>query len=430
MALARRVLFRNPMMTFSQLELMARANRWLKSDAHELDPAKIVTLRQIAAGTSTESPRFAEKLGVKPGEAAEYARYLLLFAFADSIAASEKAAAEFASYLPQNGVAAKADHAGTVNPQLTLYRAQAHAPRSNRASGRVQLQEVEAGVFPLRSMDLLMGAFRLHRASLEATPVARRQASEVPQSERVAERMDGRDGIRPQLALKDPSGRLLLFEIREQPEGVVVSLGMRADFVEGTPVARSLYDVSGAFAAELLPWLVRAVQRSPHQPPDAARVIAALEKAVSHQPGPLFSVRNASAVDTEKFERLMTDLKPRHANSVELRSAFTAAWNIRPIGVCLESQSPETWKTLGLEGTSLRQFEELRWATWELELKFSRDPTNQQLAAELSGMQVRQAFELWMASRENHQDVSSDARAELLAAFSGGSHAAGEYASA
>ena len=80
----------------------------------------------------------------------------------------------------------------------------------------------------------------------------------------------------PQIALKDPSGHILLLEAASA-DRVLVSFGDRADFARGAGAAKDAQAVSSAQAAELLPWVRGAIARSPRGAPSDV-VLEALAK--------------------------------------------------------------------------------------------------------------------------------------------------------
>lgn len=286
-----------------RVQFLALANAWLRTDTQEIDPGKVDALRRISgeAGSAAESKAFEARMGLAPGRAAEMARQLLTIDFAASIEASEAAARSFKDYLPDQG---------RNQNDLSLYKARP----SNAGRGYYAQEErrrCEAGIFPMDSMALLQGSFRIHRAAVEKEPIGASSG--------------------PQLALKDPSGRILLFEAIAK-DRVRVTLGKRADFAGsevGSHKVSESREVSGAFAAELLPWVRAAVDRGPAIS-GAQQVLDALGRTVSFDSGQSYSWVAEGRPDRERFERGMATLKPDQASGDELWHAYAAGWNAPP----------------------------------------------------------------------------------------------------
>lgn len=361
-------------------EFLARASAWLKTGAEEVDPHKITLLRNIEAnGNTPEALVFAKRLGIDPADAVDHARALLRYSFARSMEASESAppsAKRYVEYSP----------------------ARPAAPRSAPAA-------VPAPAPPTRSAG---EGFRIQRAVLENLPVVRKDGGKTPL---------------PQIALKDPSGHLLVLEAASS-DRVLVSFGDRADFTRGSRAAKDAQPVSSAQAAELLPWVRGAIARTPRGSPSEL-VLEALANTASARTRWRSSLSRPPA-DPAVFQRFLRQVGARSLPTADLWNAYAAGWS-RASGVIPNLPRAEEWAEAGKSDVHYDELQEQRWRAFQVQDHLRDAPGDPALTAELKDLSLRIAFELWMSDRADARAFVQDesgylqpATNELFSAFAAG----------
>lgn len=352
-------------------EFLARANAWLMTGAQEVDPHKITLLRNIEAnGNTPEALVFAKRLGIDPADAVDHARALLRYSFARSMEASEGASSK---RFVEDGPAAP--------------RAPAKAaPPPNPATER----------------------FRIQRAVLESLPVIRKDGGKTPL---------------PQIALKDPSGHLLVLEAASA-DRVLVSFGARADFARGSVTAQDAQPVSSTQAAELLPWVRGAIARSPRGTPSEL-VLEALTNTASARTRWRSALSRPSA-DPAGFQRYLRQVDRRSLPTADLWNAYSAGWS-RASGVIPNLPRAEEWTESGKSDVHYDELQEQRWRAFQVQEHLREAPGDPGLTAELKDLILRIAFELWMSDRADARAFVQDesgylhsATDELFSAFAAG----------
>ena len=357
-------------------EFLARASAWLRTEAQEIDPHKVTLLRNIEAnGNTPEALVFAKRLGIDPQDAVPHERDLLHYSFARSREASEPAAEK------------RFAHGGERNNH------------GQRSSAPLAVQ-----VPPRRAEN----GFRIHRAVLETFPVVRKDGGKTPL---------------PQIALKDPSGHILLLEAASA-DRVLVSFGDRADFARGAGAAKDAQAVSSAQAAELLPWVRGAIARSPRGAPSDV-VLEALANTASARTRWRSTLARPPA-DPAGFQRFLRRAGARSLPTADLWNAYSAGWS-RASGVIPNLPRAEEWAEAGKSDVHYDDLQEQRWRAFQVQDHLRETPGDPTLTEELRELILHLGFELWMSDRADARAFVQDeggylqgATNELFSAFAAG----------